>query len=196
MNQNENDADNEFDDLEKEFERLTDEFLNRKKYSELNCDIIKTITDDKLEQAIVDFIGLKIKEDWENDVVKVPMLGAGFSAIYFLSNLETEVNNGGFNQMFYNSGKEAVVMAKMGAELLGMSELAAIIATALQIAENESGKMDVVKKVGTLEAFMESYDDISFDAADNAFFELKIDFSKPKAAFIREHCHLFEGRVS
>src|SRR5262245_8271322 len=89
-------------DLDLAFEAFTKEFVDRKIYTELNKEVIQRIADERLVQAIVDFIGVRIGRDWEHGLEKVPALGAGFSAIYFLSILESEVNNGGFNQMFYN----------------------------------------------------------------------------------------------
>jgi hypothetical protein len=112
----------------------------------------------------------------------VPQLGAGFSAVYFVSQLDAEVKNGGFNQYFFN-------------ELMGMKELAGIVGKALAIAEREQAKMAKVKGKGTIEAFMESYEDVSFDEADDAFFELK-DLDKQMVAFIRSKPELFVGKLA
>jgi hypothetical protein len=125
----------------------------------------------------------------------VPQLGAGFSAVYFVSQLDAEVKNGGFNQFFFNEGRRAVELSKEGAELMGMKELAGIVGKALAIAEREQAKMAKVKGKGTIEAFMESYEDVSFDEADDAFFELK-DLDKQMVAFIRSKPELFVGKLA
>ena len=57
-------------------------------------------------------------------MAKVPTLGPYFVAVYFLVGFNIEWNNGGFNQFFYNRGREAVVQAKEGAELLGLEAVA------------------------------------------------------------------------
>jgi len=193
MEETNSSSDSDFVEFEQEAEKWLAEFKNRKIYDELNAQIITNIPNADLPQAIVDYIGYRINQDWENDLVKVPALGPGFSAIYFLIGLQIEVNNGGFNQLFYNRGREAVVRAKQGAALLGLSTLAGVIANALEIADQEKAKMAEVKEVGTLEAFFESYDSICFDAADEGFTNLGLDLDAAMAAFIRGNVHLFVG---
>ena len=46
-----------------------------------------------------------------------------------------------------------------------------------------------------MEAFFESYEDISFDEADEAFRELDIDLGKEMVAFIRGRPELFVGKL-
>jgi len=182
--------------FERYFGKSLEQFEKRKIYTELNAEVIKTISDENLEQAMRDFIGIKINRDWENDVERVPPLGPGFSAIYFLSILDAEVNNGGFNQLFHNCGREAVLRAREGADILGLSALSAVISKALQIKETERDKMARVKEAGTLEAFFESYDDILFEPADEEFLHLDLDLQKAIVSFIRSHSDLFEGRAN
>lgn len=185
----------EFAEIEAQAEKWFGDFKKRVIYRKLDGEIIMTIPDEKLWQAILDFIGLKIAQDLDHDVEKVPQLGSAFSAIYFLSGLDVEVNNGGFNQFFYNRGKEAVQLAKQGAEFLGLSALAGVISKALEIEMMERQKMAAVKEVGTLEAFFESYESISFDCADDEFTALELDLDKAVVSFVRNHCGLFEGQV-
>lgn len=181
--------------FEKYFGKSQLEFKKQRIYTELNAEIIATIPDKNLEQAIQDFTAEAIDKDWENDVRKVPALGAGFSAVYFLGTLDYEVNNGGFNQFFFNEGREAVVLAKEGADLMGLRKLSAVISKALVIEQIEREKMAKVKKVGTIEAFFESYDEISFEEADEAFEKLDIDLGKEILSFIRRKPEFFEGKV-
>jgi hypothetical protein len=178
-----------------QLEKALAEFKNRKQYTELTPEILQTIPDDKLCQAIVDYVAAAIKKDWENDTTKVPQLGGGFSAVYFVNQLDAEVNNGGFNQFFFNAGRRAVELSKEGAEFMGMKELAGIVGKALAIAEREQAKMAKVKAKGTIEAFMESYEDISFDEADDAFFKLNQDLNKQMVSFIRSKPELFGGKL-
>ncbi|MDO8941797.1 MAG: DUF4375 domain-containing protein, partial [Desulfobacterales bacterium] len=117
------------------------------------------------------------------------------SAVYFVSNMDVEVNNGGFYQFFYNSGRGAVTLAREGAELMGLPALSAVVSQALQIEETERSKMAKLKENGTLEAFFESYNDISFDPADDEFMNLKIDFKKVIASWIRSHGELFDEKA-
>jgi hypothetical protein len=176
-------------------EKSLAEFKNRKQYTALTSEILTRIPDDKLCQAVLDYIAAAINKDWENDTTKVPKLGAGFSAVYFVSQLDGEVNNGGFNQFFFNDGRRAVELSKEGAELMGMTELAEIVGKALTIADREKAKMAKVTAKGTIEAFMESYEDIIFDEADDAFSKLNLNLDKQMVAFIRSKPELFVGKL-
>jgi hypothetical protein len=188
-------ADERFADLDKDFEAFTAAFMNRKIYSELNPDIIGNIPAEHLIQAIVDFIAIRIGKDWKHDVERVPPLGPGFSAVYFLSLLETEVNNGGFNQMFFNSGRQAVIHARKGAELAGLRKLSAIIDRALAIEESTREKAASARDTGTIEAFMATYEDADFEAVDDEYLALADGIEKPLIRFIRRNAQLFSGRA-
>ena len=76
-----------------------------------------------------------------------------------------------------------------------MKEVAEIVRKALAIADREQAKMARVKAKGTVEAFMESYENISFDEADDAFFDLKHDLNDETVKFIRARPELFVGKV-
>lgn len=52
-----------------------------------------------------------------------------------------------------------------------------------------------VKEQGRVEAFFESYKEISFDEADDAFQELDMDLGEEMVAFIRRRPELFVGKV-
>ena len=86
-------------------------------------------------------------------------------------------------------------MAREGAELLGLTELAKVISNALEIEVRERQKMGEVKEEETLEEFFESYAEISFDEADDGFFKLEVDIGKEIVAFIRRRPELFTGKV-
>jgi len=186
----------EEDDAIQKFRAYMEELKNRTIYRELNPQILASIPDDKLEQAIRDFIALKIENDWEHDVEKVPALGPGFSAVYFVSMVEAEVNNGGFNQLFWNSGREAVIHAKAGADLMKLSGLSDILVEALKTEEKERRKMAKFKQKGTVEALMDSYNDVSFEPADDKFLALSPKLEKVIVSFIRKNPHLFEGKIA
>ena len=189
------DSSTKFDPELSEMKKALAEFNNRKKYTELDPEVLKSIPDDKLVVAILDFMNAAIKEDWKNEDTKVPQLGDGFAAVFFVNRLDAEVNNGGFNQFFFNQGRGAVELAKTGAEFMGMKEVAEIVRKALATADREQAKMAKVKAKGTVDAFMESYKDISFDEADEAFFALKYDLDDEMEKFIRARPELFVGKV-
>jgi hypothetical protein len=109
--------------------------------------------------------------------------------------VKAEVNNSGFNQLFWNSGREAVVHAKAGADLMKLSALSRILEEALKIEEKERGKMAKFKQEGSIGALMESYDHVSFETVDDKFFAQSSKLERAIISFIRRHPGLFEGKV-
>lgn len=186
---------NSNDEWMAEFEDFHKQFIDRKIHRELNVEVIANIPDEWLIQAIVDFVGLSIDGDWEQAKQKMPSLGEGFSAVYFLSLLQTEVNNGGFNQMFYNQGHEAVVGAKRGANLIGAERLSSLLDSALELEVVHRTKMARVKEKRSLDAFMASYDDMDFTALDDEFFKEEKKITSAILSFIRKNGHLFTGKI-
>jgi hypothetical protein len=182
-------------ELREELRAIIEEANSRKKYSELTPDIIATIPDDKLKHAIVDFVEAAIDEDRENETSEVPKLGAGFSAVYFVAQLDVEVNNGGFDLFFGNAGKRAVELSKEGAEFIGLVELAGIVGKALAIEESGCETSQEVKRQGAVEALFEAGEDICFDEADKAFSALDVDLEKEIVKFIRQRPDLFVGKL-
>lgn len=81
-----------------------DNFKNRPKYNGFSLSDLQEISDDEIEYAIVEYIDeYIIQEDYQNAYSKVTKLSKGMQYVYATWWLEGEVNNGGFNQYFYNS---------------------------------------------------------------------------------------------
>ncbi|MCI0748800.1 MAG: hypothetical protein L0Y58_25620 [Verrucomicrobia subdivision 3 bacterium] len=55
--------------------------------------------------------------------------------------------------------------------------------------------MAAVKKAGTLEAFMESYEDAAFDDLDDEFFGQAKEIEKAMVGFIRHNSNMFSGKA-
>ncbi len=79
------------------------EHKNRSVYTSLSPEIIDSIPDNKLSQAITDYIRAKMDRSLNNEsevLMKEPEAGR---AVYIISQVEAEVNNGGFKQFFSSS---------------------------------------------------------------------------------------------
>lgn len=187
-NMKRNDVEKSEGELFQELRAHVQEFERRKKYSELSPEILKTIPDDKLVWAVRDFATAAIDEDLENAPSKVTSLGPGFSAVYFVSSLDIEVNNGGFDQFFGNDGRQAVELSKEGAEFMGLRGLATVSGKALSIEER-------AKREKALSQENVADEDISFDEADDAFTALDLDLDKEMVKFIRRRPELFVGKL-
>lgn len=131
----------------------------------------------------------------ESPLIQAFGVGPGFSAVYFLSLLETEVNNGGFNQMFHNNGREAVVQARNGAEFVRLQDLSTVIGRALAIEESTRARCAAARDSGTVEGFMATYEDGDFEAINDQFSSLAEGIEKSLIRFIRNNVALFSGRA-
>lgn len=178
-------------DFMEQIEKSIEEFKNRRIYSELNQSIIAGIADNRLEQAVIDFIYEKIGEDYEQSFDIITGLPWVYPVVYSTWVLEGEVSNGGFNQYFWNSSGEFAEVAATGFKALGVPDRAEIVQKAIVIASNEFPEMKKFYEVGTLEAFSKSYEVSSLDELDAEFYECQGDLSEVRIRFIREHAPEF-----
>lgn len=169
------------------------EFENRKKYSVIDENILSTIEDENLIQAIFDYISEQvIKDDWKNEYVKVKQLPIGFQHIYALWQLEAEVNNGGFNQFFYNPSGQYAEEAYQGAIAIGAKRLAEIIKNAVDTLMEEKELHLKTRKAGTLEAFSESYKETKLGKWDDEFYKYSDNIQNLEIKYIHNNIKDFK----
>jgi len=180
-------------DFEETLRKSIKEFKNRTIYTSLDPDTIASIPDDKLEHAIIDYIYTKIGDDWDNQREVVDALPASFRGIFATWWLEAEVNNGGFNQYFWNPSGYWAEDAISAFHEYGADEYAEVArkAVAMFLAEAETHKE--FRELGTLEAFSESYDHTALGDLDNEFWDIGEDLSQKRISYIRENPEKFTG---
>ena len=66
----------------KNIERRMEEFNNRTIYTSLDLETLASIPDDKLEQAIIDYIYTKDEDDWEDFREYVDSLPESFRGLF------------------------------------------------------------------------------------------------------------------
>src|SRR5437867_8665395 len=118
-----------------------EEFKNRKIFSSFDLSTLDNIPDDKLEQAIIDYVFLKIGDDFEQEAEVVSELTPGFRAIYTTWCLEAEVDNGGFNQYFWNSEGRLATLAVEGFKRIGAPEYAELLQRAIALWKSEESTL-------------------------------------------------------
>ncbi|HXG65616.1 MAG TPA: DUF4375 domain-containing protein [Blastocatellia bacterium] len=178
-----------FDD---DLDRRIQGFMNRKKYPVLNEQILADIEDDELEQAIIDYVLDKIEGHYDKEYEIVTSLSEGFQAVYCTFFLEAEVDNGGFNQYFWNSSGEFATEALDGLRLIGANEHAALMEAAIKIYAKEEPLHRRFRLENTLEAFRESYKHTRLNEVDRRFYKLEA-LSPKRIRYIREHPEEFRG---
>ncbi|MGN6438005.1 MAG: DMP19 family protein [Agriterribacter sp.] len=109
-------------------------------------------------------------------------------AIYIIWCLEAEINNGGFNQFYYNSSGQYAELTPDALILVGALKFADLTARANQVYKKEREKI-VTHQDGTLEGFSKSYDDNPLNKFDNEFYDLYEEetLQKIQIDFIRNH---------
>ncbi|MFD2245355.1 DMP19 family protein [Pontibacter ruber] len=176
------------DDMLKFFE----DFQNRTIYKKLTPEILKDIPNDQLEQTIYDNIYEIIGYDYENEFQNVQKLTKGQQAFVSTWLVEVEVNNGGFNQFYFNSSGQYAYMAVDGFETVGALKFAELMKEANKI--YASIKSDLEKfDDSTLESFSESYKENPLNNLDDQFYDQ--DKAEPlwkfRVKYIRENIDQF-----
>ena len=172
-----------------EIQRSIDAFLQRRIYSKLDSPTLAGIEDDRLEQAIADFV-IGRAEAQRADVAEVlASLEAAFSHVYATWITEAEVFNGGFNQYFFNSSGALAEQAAAGYAAIGAPEREAVVREAMARLAERAADLAPTWSERTLEAFSASYELDVFGDLDQAFYALDgvEDASRLRIAYIRAH---------
>jgi len=177
-----------------QLEASIEAFKNRKRYPELTPEILGTIPDAEVEQALIDFIDCRVQHTGRRERDVLDGLSAGFRAVYSTWWVEAEVNNGGFNQYFWNSSGEFARDAVAGFDLIGVPAMARLMERAIAIRDQDAAKIKKFKERGSLEAFSESYDDNRLNDLDQEFGRLEAEVPKARIRFIRANSALLRGR--
>jgi hypothetical protein len=170
-----------------------DEFQNRPIYRRLDPSILASIPDDKVELAIVDFVHSKLDGRYEDESKVLSTLPAGIRALYVTWGVEAEVNNGGFNQYYWNSAGQFANDAVAAFEFFSAHKHAQLMQEANGIRAEEKAEIDKFKEEATIEAFSESYEVSKLGPLDDRFYKLDENLSALRIAKIRSEPDLFSG---
>jgi hypothetical protein len=169
-----------------------DDFQNRKKYSSFTLETIESIPDDKLVQAVIDYIIDEIiKDDYANEYEIIKKQSLGIQYIWAIWGLEAEVNNGGFNQYFYNLSGQFAEEAYNGCMAIGAPRMAEIVESAIKTLFKEIDLYKKTKAAGTIEAFMDSYNETELGQWDDEFYKYPEDLSILMVKYIKNNYQEF-----
>ncbi|MEO7045691.1 MAG: DUF4375 domain-containing protein [Ferruginibacter sp.] len=167
-------------------------FNNRPIHSVLTMKILNAVSDEDLEQTIIDNLYAKFEADadYEKQYETIQSLSAGRQAVFATWGLEAEVLNGGFNQYFYNftSSGQYVEEARDGFVLIGSNTLADLTQRAMDMMMDNAEYLGKFRD-GTLESFSKSYENNPLNNLDNEFYELvnNEDISQLRINYIKAH---------
>lgn len=170
-----------------------DNFNNRTIYNKLTAEILEKISDDELLQTVFDTIS---REDInsKNEFEYVLNLPKSKQAVYVIWCLESEVNNGGFNQYYSNSSGQFSKLTPEALRLIGATKFANLIEKANKVYESENEIINKHKD-GTLEGFSKSYENNPLNDFDSEFYNLyeQENLNDLQIKFIRDHKEDFLG---
>ncbi len=181
------------DDFGERIRLAVEEFENRTIYSTLDADVLTSIPDDKLEQAIIDYISIQVGDDWENSDEIIGDLPDSFRGVYATWVLEAQVNNGGFNQYFWNGYGYFADDAISAFEAYGTSEYAEVTKKAVAMYLSEIDAHQEFRDRGTLDAFSESYKHTELGDVDGEFWDIEQNLSELRIAYVRANPEQFFG---
>jgi hypothetical protein len=168
--------------------RSFESFKNRPIHKKLTEQILDTTSNDRLLQVIYDNLLERQSTDHTKEYETVMSWNKSRQAIYMIWGLEGEVNNGGYNQFYFNSTGQFYKHLPNALNLVGATRFADLTQRANVIFEKENPKIRQHQD-GTLEGFSKSYEDNPLNKFDDEFFDLynKEDLQKIQVDFIRKH---------
>ena len=163
-------------------------FKNRPIHKELSEQIIDTTSDENLLQVVFDNLSEKQPTDYEKEYETVMSWNKSRQAIYMIWALEAEVNNGGYNQFYFNSSGQFYKHLPDALKLVGANKFADLTQHANDIFEKENEKISKHQD-GTIEGFSKSYEDNPLNEFDTKFYELykTENLQELQVEYIRKH---------
>lgn len=141
------------------------------KYTRLKSKDLNSVPDEHLVDTVMNWMWNKFNRDWSNQYEVISSLPKACQDIFSSYTIESEVNNGGFNQCYYNSSKDFTKMAEEGFKAIGANGFADIM-TRANITYYDI-KDDLEKfNDGTLESFSESYENNPLNDLDTEFYDM------------------------
>ena len=168
---NKDDKNQSKDSLNAQITKSIEDFKNRTIHKSLTEQIIDTTPDDKLLQVVFDNLSVKQPDDYQKEYATVMSWNKSQQAIYMIWLLEAEVNNGGYNQFYFNSSGQFYKHLPDALKLIGASKFADLTTRANNTFEKENPKI-TQHQDGTLEGFSKSYDDNPLNKFDTEFYDL------------------------
>lgn len=159
------------EEIKRKTDQILNEFMNRKIYKQLSKEIIEQTSDENLIQTIYDNIETHFSENELYKSENIKKLSKGQQAIFSIWVLEAEVNNGGFNQLYFNWDYAYAQMAYEGLKYIKADKFAELVKKANQTYIEIKETLDQ-QNDGTIEGFMNSYEDNPLNKFDEEFYEL------------------------
>lgn len=154
----------------------------------LTEEMIDTTTGSDLLYLIFDDLYRSLPTNYKKEYKTVLSWNKSRQAIYMIWLLEAEVNNGGFNQFYFNSSGQFYTHLPEALKFVGATKFAELTEQANAVYEKEH-KTITQHLDGTIEGFSKSYENNPLNDFDSLFYELyeKEDLLELQVDYIRNH---------
>ncbi len=132
--------------------------------------IIDTTSDDLLLDVVYDNLYRKLSATHDKEYEIVLSWNKSRQAIYMISQLQAEVNNGGYNQFYFNSSGQFAAALPEALKLVGATKFADLTQRANRTFEKEKSKI-TKDQDGTVEGFSKSYENNPLNKFDEEFYK-------------------------
>jgi len=167
-----------------------DYFEILEKYKFLKKSDIPKIPDvpkDALEHAVMSWMWNKFNEDWSNWYEVIISLPKPCQNVFSIRTVTDEINNGGLNQLFYNSSRIFAKMSIEGFSALESQKLSDVMAKAVEVFWSNEQVLKAYND-GTLESFFASYEEKLFDELDDIFFKERDSINLSQYILLHADC--------
>lgn len=145
--------------------------------------------DDRIEEELFNRISMKVDATGEKTAAAVKKLSKGERMVYVTWIVESEVNNGGFEQFFTNSSGRLTKSAVPAFALIGAKKHATLMRRAIAAYSRANPKQSIFKVDKTVKGYQKKYKDKSLGPVDDAFMDL--DLGKLRLDYIRKNAKQF-----
>lgn len=121
-------------------------------------------------------------------------LSPGLQMVYFTESLDMQVQNGGFNQYFWNPSGRFALEALEGYQLIAARRYIEVLEAAITQFVKEQPKLSKFYRQGTLQAFSDSYRSTNLGDVDELYYQADKDepIDRLRADFIRRFPEQFD----
>ena len=164
-------------------------------HGNLTIAIIDQTKDEKLLELVYDDLASRMTKDMSDEYSVVMNFNKSQQAIYLIWGLQAEVENGGFNQYYYNSTGQFAKLVPNALKLVGANQFTQLVTRANKIFETENKNIKK-QQDGTLEGFSKSYENNPLNKLDKEFYalETKENLETLQVNYIRKHKREFADK--
>jgi hypothetical protein len=171
--------------------RLRERWPKRPAIKELTTEVIAAAPDAELDDLVLEFVDTKKPSELTgtDDYAWLGLLPRGVQLMWCSIVVEGELNNGGFNQFFFNGTDALAPVAIAGFEAIGAKPFAAVVNEAIKTARKHAPEVARSWGQGSIDDFMGSYRDEIFKDLDDRFYALyeQVDVTGLRARWMRSH---------